>query len=74
MMEALVPIPQRSTSPRGNIDTVVAGSLKALDPKRPIKEAVIAAGCEGSHNLVDARFELGDRQRFLKKNGSGPGS
>jgi hypothetical protein len=27
----------------------------------------LAAGCEGSHNLIDARFELGDRKRFLKK-------
>src|SRR5712672_3603363 len=27
----------------------------------------LAGGCEGSHDLVDAGFELGDRERFLKK-------
>jgi hypothetical protein len=36
---ALVPIPKRSTSPRGDIDTVVIDSLKALDLERPIREA-----------------------------------
>jgi hypothetical protein len=35
---ALVPIPKRSTSPRGDIDTVVIDSLKALDLERPIRE------------------------------------
>jgi hypothetical protein len=38
----LVPIPKRSTSPRGDIDTVVIDSLKALDLERPIREADIA--------------------------------
>jgi hypothetical protein len=38
---ALVPIPKRSASPRGDIDTAVADSLKALDLKRPIREADI---------------------------------
>jgi hypothetical protein len=27
----------------------------------------LADGCEGSHDCVDARFKLGDRERFLKK-------
>src|SRR6266404_2329292 len=27
----------------------------------------LAGGCEGSHDLVDAGFKLGDRERFLKK-------
>jgi len=39
---ALVPIPKRSASPRATLDTVVADSLKALDLKRPIREADIA--------------------------------
>jgi hypothetical protein len=38
---ALVPIPKRSASPRGVIDTAVADSLKVLDLKRPIREADI---------------------------------
>jgi hypothetical protein len=38
---ALVPIPKRSTSPRGDIDTVAMDSLKALDLERPIREADI---------------------------------
>jgi hypothetical protein len=38
---ALVPIPKRSTSPRGDIDAVAVDSLKALDPNRPIREADI---------------------------------
>ena len=38
---ALVPIPKRSASPRGNIDTAVADSLKVLDLKWPIREADI---------------------------------
>jgi hypothetical protein len=37
----LVPIPKRSTSPRGDIDTVAMDSLKALDLERPIREADI---------------------------------
>src|SRR5262249_29407966 len=36
---ALVPIPKRSTSPWGDIDTVVVDGLKALDLERPIREA-----------------------------------
>jgi hypothetical protein len=39
----LVPIPKRSTSPPGDIDTVVMDSLKALDLERPIREADIFA-------------------------------
>jgi hypothetical protein len=35
---ALVPIPKRSTSPWGDIETVVVDSLKALDPEWPIRE------------------------------------
>jgi hypothetical protein len=41
---ALVPIPKRSASPRGVIDTAVADSLKVLDLKRPIREADIMRG------------------------------
>jgi hypothetical protein len=37
----LVPIPKRSTSPRGDIDTVAMDGLKALDLERPIREADI---------------------------------
>jgi hypothetical protein len=36
---ALVPIPERSASPRATSNTAVVDSLKALDPKRPIREA-----------------------------------
>ena len=39
---AYVPIPERSTSPRGDIDTALVDSLKALDPNRPIREADIS--------------------------------
>src|SRR5262245_60812200 len=39
---ALVPIPKRSTSPRGDIDDVAMGSLKALDPEWPIREAAVS--------------------------------
>jgi hypothetical protein len=39
---ALVPIPKRSTSPRGDIATLVVDSLKALDLERPIREADVA--------------------------------
>ena len=39
MMEGpLVPIPEKH-EPVSDIDTVVVDSLKALDPKRPIREA-----------------------------------
>jgi len=38
----LVPIPKRSTSPCGDIDTVVVDSLKALDLERPIREAAVS--------------------------------
>jgi len=38
---ALVPIPKRSTSPRGDVYIAVADSLKVLDLKRPIREADI---------------------------------
>ena len=27
----------------------------------------LAGACEGSHDLVDAGFKFGDRERFLKK-------
>ena len=37
----MAPIPKRSTSPRGDIDTEVVDSLKALDLNRPIREADI---------------------------------
>jgi len=40
---ALVPIPKRSTSPRGDIATLVVDSLKALDLERPIREADVGA-------------------------------
>jgi hypothetical protein len=40
---AYVPIPERSTSPRSDPDTVKVDSLKALDPNRPIREADIAS-------------------------------
>jgi hypothetical protein len=33
----------------------------------------LAGGCEGSHDLVDAGFKLGDRERFLKKREVGQG-
>ena len=33
-------IPKRSTSPRSDIDAVMVDSLKALDPERPIREAI----------------------------------
>jgi hypothetical protein len=39
---ALVPIPERSTSPRATSNSVVVDSLKALDPNRPIREADMA--------------------------------
>jgi hypothetical protein len=32
-----------------------------------LRSLCLAAGCEGSHDLVDTRFELGDRERFLQK-------
>jgi hypothetical protein len=35
----LVPIPKRRAYPASDLDTVVVDSLKALDPKRPIREA-----------------------------------
>src|SRR5271157_1886397 len=38
---ALVPIPKRSASPRSDINTAAVDSLKALDPKRPIREATV---------------------------------
>ncbi len=40
---ALVPIPERSTSPRATSTLEVVDSLKALDPNRPIREADIGA-------------------------------
>ena len=45
-----VPIPERSTSPRVTSRTVRVDSLKALDPKRPIREADIGRryGFDGS--------------------------
>jgi len=36
---ALVPIREEKHEPVSDIDTVVVDSLKALDPKRPIREA-----------------------------------
>src|SRR5580698_7064915 len=36
---ALVPIPERSASPRATSNTAVVDGLKVLDPKRPIREA-----------------------------------
>ena len=42
---ALVPIPKRSTSPRGDIATLVVDSLKALDLERPIREADMKQTC-----------------------------
>ena len=36
---ALVPIPEEKHEPASDVDTVVADGLKALDPKRPIREA-----------------------------------
>ena len=41
---ALAPIPKRSTSPRATSNTAVVDSLKALDPKRPIREVDIPRG------------------------------
>jgi hypothetical protein len=43
-----------------------------LNPPRKADKTVVASirlagGCEGSHDLVDAGFKLGDRERFLKK-------
>src|SRR5271157_3759567 len=38
---ALVPIPNRSASPRSDINTAAVDSLKALDPKRPMREATV---------------------------------
>ena len=40
---ALVPIPERSTSPRATSTLYRWGSLIALDPNRPIREADIVA-------------------------------
>ena len=47
---AYVPISERSTSPRVTSHTVRVDSLKALDPKRPIREADIGRryGLDGS--------------------------
>src|SRR5271157_1168903 len=39
---ALVPIPKRSASPRSDINTAAVDSLKALDPKRPIREVTVS--------------------------------
>ena len=39
--DALWAIPKRSKEPAGDIDTVAADSLKALDPEQPIREADI---------------------------------
>jgi hypothetical protein len=47
---ALVPIPKRSTSAWGDIDTVVVDSLKALDFERPIREAAVSR-CSKLHWL-----------------------
>src|SRR5215470_16046717 len=41
---ALAPIPERSTSPRATLTLQRWDSLKALDPKRPIREADIGLG------------------------------
>jgi hypothetical protein len=41
LSKALMPIPKRSTSPRATSTPRVADSLKALDLKRPIREAGI---------------------------------
>jgi len=44
-----------------------------LDLECPLVEQLdkpsirLAGACEGSHDLVDAGFKLGDRERFLKK-------
>src|SRR5580698_5242917 len=44
---ALVPIPERSASPRATSNTAVVDGLKVLDPKRPIREADIGQ-CSGA--------------------------
>jgi len=44
--------------PASDIDTVVVDSLKALDPKRPIREATdnrLKPACRGGHKPHDAR-------------------
>src|SRR5258708_35836 len=49
------PLPRERFSPWCNADKAVVASIR------------LAGGCEGSHDLVDAGFKLGDRKRFLKK-------
>ena len=43
---AFVPIPERSASPRSDINTAAVDSLKVLDPKRPIREATIVGALQ----------------------------
>jgi hypothetical protein len=43
MMEGLGADSEEKHEPASDIDTVVVDSLKALDPKRPIREADIAS-------------------------------
>ena len=43
---ALVPISEEKREPVSDIDTAVVDSLKALDPRRPIREADIGRSSE----------------------------
>src|SRR5262249_48781895 len=65
---ALVPIPKRSTSPRGDVDIAVADSLKVLDLKRPIREADLsrafsAARARSATPLIWIKLVANDSQR-----------
>src|SRR5260370_36701273 len=42
-------------------------TLSAQADKTVVASIRLAGGCEGSHDLIDAGFKLGDGERFLKK-------
>src|SRR6478752_61555 len=55
----------------GLADDAGFAAVELNRPRKADKTVVasirLAGGCEGSHDLVDAGFKLGDRERFLKK-------
>src|SRR5580698_9049714 len=72
---ALVPIPERSASPRATSNTAVVDGLKVLDPKRPIREADIRdkverkEKCRRCCQSVDGLSELSRHFSCLPEHG-----
>jgi hypothetical protein len=59
-----VPIPKRSASPRATSTTVVVDGLKALDPKRPIREADFRMDGQGGGRIF-AKAKISERRSVL---------